>query len=365
MGEITKNQHFVPQFLLRNFASERKRVYRINVLDLVRDHFRPNQNVADICSQNYFYDKNNAIENFLEKNVETPASEDINELCTEHPIISSTPSRQLARFISVQLARTAEALDQALVFINGMTKTMFRELARLNDFDEDAAERCRLVPTEPRLLASRLALNGCISWLLIHDLEQHLVVNRTAREFVISDHPVVHSNCYLYGQNILTTGSLAVAGAQIFFPIAPNRLLCLYDPRIYKYGQRNSRISVVDSVETVDAINVLQVRNGPRAIMFRESSQRDLAVLLHRAWGSKPLWKHRSFFNPATENDQGELRSLHAVSKMQLPPKVTLPFFKVKNNIRRRPVIDPDRVPEAVAAFESMMKKFKERRHAL
>ncbi len=360
MGTITKNQHYVPQFLLRNFAAQQKRIYRINVLDIERDNFRPNQNVADICSQNYFYDRNNAIERFLEKNVETPAAAEIERLCSECPTVATTPSRELIRFVSVQLARTAEALDQALIFINGITKTMFRELARLNNFDEDAAERCRLVPTEPRMLASRLALNGCISWLLIHDLEQHLIINRTVRDFVISDHPVVHSNGYLFGQKFINTGSLAVAGSQIFLPISPERLLCLYDPHVYKYGQKNTHVSYVDSIETINAINALQVRNGALALMFRESEHQKLAARQCHAWRSRPLWEHRSFYNPAQEDDQGELRSQHVVSKMQTPPKVDLPFFKVKKNMRRRQVVNDDRVPEAVAAVDTMMKQFKE-----
>jgi hypothetical protein len=251
LNSITKNQHYVPQFLLRNFAIEQKGVYRLNVLDISKSQFRRNQNVKHICSENYFYDKDNQIEKFLDKNVETPAALEIQSLCKVDPLIEKMPSRELARFISVQISRTAEALKQSQDFLNGMTKTMFREMARLNGFDEDAAERVRLVPSEPRLVSSHLALNGCIAWLLIHDLEQHLLINRTSEDFIISDHPVVQTNVYLYGNNSLNTGSVSVIGVQLFLPISPKRVLCLYDPLVYKYGDRNSRITEIYEVDTI------------------------------------------------------------------------------------------------------------------
>lgn len=242
---------------------------------------------------------------------------------------------------------------------------MFREMARLNGFDEDAAERVRLVPTEPRLISSRLALNGCIAWLLIHDLEQHLIVNNTPHEFLISDHPVVRSNLYLHGLNVLNTGSLSVAGAQIFLPISTRHLLCLYDPKIYKYGHKSSRISQIDSPSVVRALNILQIRNNPQALMFRKLEDCDDIRNLSRSWHGKPLWEHRSFYNPAESISEGKMKSLHAVTKIQIAPEVKLPFFQIKRNIRRRPLRAEDRIPAAVEAFDRMMEKAKGQRNAL
>jgi len=362
MSNLTKNQHYVPRLLLRNFATEHKKVQRIHLLDLARSAFRPNQNVANVCSENYFYDKDNAIEQFLEQNVETPAASEIQALCSANPIIDATPSRELARFISVQIARTAEALNQFQVFLNGMTKTMFREMARLNGFDENAAEKVRLVPTEPSLVSSRLALNGCIAWLLIHDLKQHLIINESPNEFLISDHPIVQSNLYLYGLNVLNSGSLSVGGVQIFLPISTRRLLCLYDSQMYKYGSKESRVSTTGSVDTVRALNILQIRNGAQTLMFRSLEDCDEIRELASRWHHRPLWEHRSFCNPAEDAGEGKMKSLHAVAKIQCRPEVRLPFFKIKNAIRRRPPRAEDRIPAAVAAFEQMMVREKELR---
>ena len=62
---VTKNQHYVPQLLLRRFAVRSGREDRINVYDIVRGQMRQNQSIKEVCSGNYTYDKDNSVENFL------------------------------------------------------------------------------------------------------------------------------------------------------------------------------------------------------------------------------------------------------------------------------------------------------------
>lgn len=52
---ITKKQHYVPQMYLRNFSSDKKRVY---VYDSVKNEIRLS-NIRDICEQNYIYEVRN------------------------------------------------------------------------------------------------------------------------------------------------------------------------------------------------------------------------------------------------------------------------------------------------------------------
>ncbi|GCL40281.1 hypothetical protein SR1949_54170 [Sphaerospermopsis reniformis] len=74
MGNITINQHYVPQFLLRNFGWKAKKgIFRINIFDTKNCSIRPNQNISQVFSQNFFYDQDTSIEKFLNE-IETPAS---------------------------------------------------------------------------------------------------------------------------------------------------------------------------------------------------------------------------------------------------------------------------------------------------
>jgi hypothetical protein len=72
--QVTKNQHYVPQCLLRYFGYDVRRKRKLNVFDTTRSVARYNQSVKEIFSQNYFYGKDNEIENFLAEKVEGPAS---------------------------------------------------------------------------------------------------------------------------------------------------------------------------------------------------------------------------------------------------------------------------------------------------
>ncbi|MFZ2753952.1 MAG: DUF4238 domain-containing protein [Lysobacteraceae bacterium] len=355
MSTVTKNQHYVPQFLLRNFATRHGRTHRIHVFDTIRNDLRCNQNVADVCAQNYFYDNDNWVENFLETNVETPAVAEIAALCSEGRQVPHFPSRAMARFITVQWARTAEATSQTLAAANGLIGTMSQELLRLNGFDEAAAPRIRLVLTDPKQHHARLALSGCNAWILIQDLRQHLIINDTTHDFLISDHPVAQSNLYLGAQPVPHAASMSAAGAQLFLPLSTRHLLCLYDASVYKYGSRHSNVSRIDSKETVRAINLLQARNTPGSLMFRDQVDREAVRQMSETWQNRPLWTQQNSHSRAMPIRNGQLRSVHMVARMQAPPHVLLPFFKIKNSTRRRPAILEDRDPVAVAVFERLM----------
>lgn len=355
MSAVTKNQHYVPQFLLRNFATRRGRAYRIHVFDPMRDVLRCNQNVSDVCAQNYFYDDDNWIEKFLEANVETPAATEILAIRSDECLTSPFPSRSITRFIAVQLARTAVAAKQSLATANALIGTMSKELLRLNGFDEATPPKVRMVLTDPKVHHSRLALSGCAAWILIKDLRQHLVINETERDFLISDNPVVQSNLYLGAQPIPHAASMSAAGAQLFLPLSTRHLLCLYDGSVYKYGNKHSHVSKIRQEETVLAINLLQARNQPGALMFHDKNDGEAVHRMAKAWNHRPLWTQQSFISPAMPIGNGRLRSVHMVAKMQAAPHIQLPFFKIKKSARRRPVVLEDRNPEAIAAFDRLM----------
>ena len=58
-----KNQHFVPQLLLRNFSSDSgKSKNSINTYIIKNKKFIENVSIKSQCSKNYFYGKNLIIE---------------------------------------------------------------------------------------------------------------------------------------------------------------------------------------------------------------------------------------------------------------------------------------------------------------
>src|SRR5690242_14418392 len=97
-GQITKNQHYIPQFMLRNFAREQNDEYKVNIYDLKRNVVRSNQNVKKVCSKNYCYDRDNIIEQFLSDKVETPAAVYITKILDNQSSFKGPIGIDLLRF---------------------------------------------------------------------------------------------------------------------------------------------------------------------------------------------------------------------------------------------------------------------------
>ncbi len=98
--QITKNQHYVPQCLLKHFGCDAKKSNKINVFDIDRSTVRYNQSIKEVFSQNYFYDKDNLIENFIANQIESPASKIIDAIVSENFNIISEDILTLHRFIN-------------------------------------------------------------------------------------------------------------------------------------------------------------------------------------------------------------------------------------------------------------------------
>lgn len=92
MSKITKNQHFVPQFLLKNFTSQSEVV---NIYDSVRNILRPPTSVNRVLAENYFYDKDNSVENFLADKIEGPASLVLKQFSPKYSGQSSPPKSKV------------------------------------------------------------------------------------------------------------------------------------------------------------------------------------------------------------------------------------------------------------------------------
>jgi len=196
--QITKNQHYVPKCLLKHFGwKANKGIWKINIFDVARSTVRYNQAIKEVFSQNYFYDKDNSIENFIEKTIETPASVIIDQIVRGNFEIVNEDPPILLRFISSLLSRTLEAREEVLLFFNSHIESIVRQLLRLNGFDPEEASKGRFEIYDLSQVASLITIQGSVNAIILRDLAFHFVVNETELEFYISDHPVFTYN-WLY-----------------------------------------------------------------------------------------------------------------------------------------------------------------------
>ena len=68
MGTLTKKQHYIPQFFLKNFSIDNleKSVYIYDVASQnEKTQIQNRRNIENFCQKKYGYGKDNIIENFL------------------------------------------------------------------------------------------------------------------------------------------------------------------------------------------------------------------------------------------------------------------------------------------------------------
>src|SRR4028118_626770 len=135
----TKKQHYVPQFMLNHFACDGSQGNRINIFDMDRSEVRYNQRVRGVFSQNYFYDKDNQVENFLATRIEGPASSVVNKIVSGDFNLISEELLTLHRFILSLYFRTPKDSKRVSEFFNSHLESIVRELLSLNGFDPEKA----------------------------------------------------------------------------------------------------------------------------------------------------------------------------------------------------------------------------------
>jgi Protein of unknown function (DUF4238) len=297
-NQITKNQHQVPQFLLKNFSNNREtiNIFKLNdkTFDLISDSStkarKKSNKIEKRFQDKFFYDNDNMIEDFL-GGIEDTAAKVITSIIKGVNLnISLEDKSSLITFISSLLCRTLEALRQADIMLNSILNPAVKELLRLNNFDENAAEEGKFI-FDTQNLISMSALNGAEKHLALDDLELALVLNKTSTDFYISDHPVFTYNWLYRKTSNPGVTSIFAKGLQIFLPISYNLTLCLYDPKVYKYGHRNTKIIEIENTNDIDILNSFQIRSANLNLGFRSPNSVLNINELYRKYGNQKIHK--------------------------------------------------------------------------
>lgn len=350
--QITVNQHYVPQCLLKHFGWDAKKGKRINIFDSVRSTVRHNQSIKEVFSQNYFYDKDNLVENFISQKIESPASRIIDQIVSGNFEVISEDRLTLLAFISSLLYRTPEAREKAIAFVNAHFELMVRELLRLNGLDPEEASRGAFKFQDPSQVVSLIAVQGTIDSIILKDLDFHFVKNETNLEFYIADHPVFTYNWLYRNLDHPAVTSLTARGFQIFLPLSASLTLCLYDPKVYKYGQK-TLASYISDVADIEILNSFQIMNSESIIGFHsKESESNLRQLYERNKNIK-LYQFESAVVSVKENldekGEGEIKTTHLVLTRQTRLKKMPSFVKIKRKAKSYASSFHERDPELSA----------------
>jgi hypothetical protein len=360
MATVTKNQHYVPQLLLRNFATND----RVVVYDLARSQYRVDQHVRGVCSENYLYDQDNSVEKILSEQIEGPAAGGLKKL-TEPHIDVRQPSTELLTFM-----RTPEAFDQIMGFIQSgadalksSADALIKSIYEQNEW-EGRRPRLELTINSGRsTILSYAALESSLSVPLISDLAGCLLWNDSIEEFIVSDHPVFQTNSYLNGSDDPRAASIAAKGTQFFMPISPTLTYCLYDPKIYAYRGQSGYGVIHTSLEDVLILNEYQAQNARSFLVARSDRMKNrLENLASKKSPMKSIKSVTETSAPYFVDD--EQRSMQ-ITVRRLPAVAhSLTFVRVKNKIRRQTLDVGYRNDELARQHEAWLKDWQKRRNS-
>lgn len=276
-----KKQHFVPQHYLKGFSQDEESLYRYNL----KTKESSQKSIKNSCQSSYFYGEED--EKVLHKieNEQAPVLHKLIE--TQNlKILTSDDFYYLRLFLLLQYTRTKESKKLAnkmfekiaSKFLKPMLKSMLKsdEELKKKRYTKEYVDSCEIRCPEFYKLGMNAASDGVDA---ISDLEPILIINKTDKNFICSDAPVVLYN-YKKMKNRRTTGFLW-KGLQIFCPLTKNILLLLIDNDLYEFKKDNFSRIFIDNDSDVDSINKLQIFNCLDHVFFSRIEDTDYVRNLH------------------------------------------------------------------------------------
>lgn len=350
MSQNTKNQHYVPRLLLKGFDRLEVEKPKVNILDLRCNKFRENQNIEKIFSENYFYDRENEMEDFLMKRRETPASIPINRIRNNEfkEIIDNKIS--LINFLACQNVRTATARNETLEKVNSKLQSLVAEL--LVSSEVDHSHLLEIAPSNKETKSSLITVRtllGIIDSVGLQDLKLHLLINKTDLEFVISDHPLIQYNWLYKDSKDPCVSNIFANGLQFFLPISERIYLCAYDKGVYGYGDKKTFISHLTNGSDINWLNELQVRNSSSMIAFKSKYMMPYLTDLRKRFFEKQVYLWSSI-------EQVDESQNHVIIeyKKQINLKSKPSFFKVLKKAKHLKPSVQERNPEVSASLRAI-----------
>ena len=319
-----KKHHYIPRFYLKRFSigETGKNISLYNHKNKIFINAAP---IKHQGCENYLYGEDEVIENALAK-MESEVAK-MFYYWTEEKLLYPPPKGTngyilLKRFIIYQANRTPSSGRQIEDSVNESMKTM------LKAYQPNLWQKLKdntIGFNNPVLKA----LIGAIeNEKLLDFLDFGFVVNLSLLPFVTSDSPVVLYNQLMEkaGNYIGATG-LVAKGLQVFYPIHPRLMICLYDSNVYEFNNGENDCGSTESIDEVHQLNSLQIINSDTQIFFNDFVNKEYAELLFEENES-----YRNDFKNINTIFTREGRNFFFMSSKDPHINLSLDFFKLKVN---------------------------------
>ena len=262
-----KRQHYVPQFLLRNFSHDGQ---SIQMFVLKSGHSVKNASIKGQCYEDYYYGRDASIEEGFAI-MEAKTTKLFEKLRENTPYkLTPTEKYSILLFVNYLRHRTPHAAEEACETADGLAKAMLKEFAASKKISLD---KYVIEPKNPQF---HNILSAVKTAPILGDLKIKLLNVENANELILSDHPVVFYNTFtenhpLFRDYPASTG-MASIGLMIFLPLSPKACLMLYDPDTYSINACD-RKNVLMTSDDVVQLNKLQILNSSKCIYYADQTK--------------------------------------------------------------------------------------------
>jgi len=271
-----KIHHIIPQHYLKGFSQDGKSLYRYH-LDTKKSS---QKGIENLCQESYFYGKEPELEKVL-KEIETKQAPIIRKLIDTQNLetLKSEEFGFLLLFILLQYTRTKYAKIMAYkyteIWVSEFMKPLMKSSNELKGKGITEEFINSLEITYPELYRDNMLTALLTGRELISDLSPFLIINKTNKDFISSDAPIILHNSIKY----LRSFAFATPGLQIFCPLNKNTIFLLIDTNLYNLNTGST--IYLDNDSDVDSINKLQFFHCHHHVFFSDKETENYVRDLH------------------------------------------------------------------------------------
>ncbi len=254
-----KEHHYIPQFYLRNFATNIEKT-TIGLHDTVNDFTFFTASIKGQAKEKLFYGDDDRVEASL-GTLEATIAPMMRFMITNDKLFGFTPKlySHFLYYLLVQYTRTVKAEKNTNEQLNSLRE---KTNEKMGDSPDKIPQQKTSVLEIMQLASSSLPL--------LQYLDCVLIVNDSPIPFITSDNPVVQYNSLMEEKKCMFPGNSWVSkGLQVFFPISPRHLLYWFDTFVYNCGSKKVKtVYRTDNLHDIQQLNCLQYMNCNRQLFF-------------------------------------------------------------------------------------------------
>lgn len=280
-----RNQHYLPQFYLRNFSFKQNNT--IGLYNLKNSKYINNAPIKHQSSRPFYYGYDGNIENIFSRLEFKLANYIRSNIINNNNDFKIDNPDYIYELITMFLVRNPKHIESHNNFVelfekelkNILPNKQFPPLNRKSHQDS---------------VNSALSMYNEINDI-IKDLNIHFLINKTKDEFISSDSPVVRYNQFFEYKKYIESGlGFNNLGLQLFLPISSKICMIIYDSKIYQLN-KSSSTNIINEKD-IFSINKLQCLNCLENLYFMNTDVEYIKKLLTSSL------KQREEFIPKTSS---------------------------------------------------------------